>query len=138
MTVLAISSNRFSAVVKEEFDPATSYCRDVVTVNDAAATFKVGTVLGKVSATGKYKINETSAVDGSQVAVAVLIGDSQGSANDTTIPATTDTKVLVFARGPAIVGAANLVFGASINSPTLLATAYAQLKAVGIIVETQA
>lgn len=47
MTVLATSSNRFSTVVKYELAPEVRICRDVLTVNDAAATFKVGAVLGR-------------------------------------------------------------------------------------------
>jgi hypothetical protein len=47
MTVLATSSNRFSTVVKYELAPEVRVCRDVLTVNDAAATFKVGAVLGR-------------------------------------------------------------------------------------------
>jgi hypothetical protein len=47
MTVIATSSNRFSSAVKFELAPEVRYCRDVVTVNDAAATFTVGAVLGK-------------------------------------------------------------------------------------------
>jgi hypothetical protein len=47
MTILATESNRFSTVVKHEFCPEKKFCRDVLTVYDAAATFKVGAVLGK-------------------------------------------------------------------------------------------
>lgn len=138
MSVIATAPKAFSAIVKHEYEPAMGYCRDVVVVNDSAATFKVGTVLGKVTATGKYKVVEASAVDGSQVAAAVVIGDAQGNTADFAVAATTDTNVLVLARGPAIVGAANLVFGASVDTGGELTTAYGQLKAVGIVVETQA
>lgn len=46
MSVLATSSNRFSAVVKNEFEPQTGFCRDVITYNGTAITMKVGSVLG--------------------------------------------------------------------------------------------
>lgn len=47
MTVLATSSNRFSNVVKYEFEPSLALCREAVVVNDAAATIKVGACLGR-------------------------------------------------------------------------------------------
>lgn len=138
MSVIATDSVRFSAVVKEEFSPESRYCRDVVTVNEGSAvTYKVGAVLGKVTATGKYKLVEATAADGSQNAVAVVIADNQGASHDIAIAAATDTKVLVLARGPVIVSD-QLQFGASVDTAGELATAYASLKAVGIIVETAA
>lgn len=47
MSVIATDSNRFSTVVKHEHCPEKRYCRDVLTAYDAAATWKVGAVLGK-------------------------------------------------------------------------------------------
>lgn len=137
MAVIAQDSTRFSAVVKHEYEPSLSYCREVVTVNEVAAvTYKVGAVLGKVTATGKYKLVEATAADGSQNAAAVVIADVLGNSNDMAIPAATDTKVLVLARGPVIVADAPLQFGASVDTAGEKQTAYDQLKALGILVET--
>lgn len=136
MAIIATESNRFSNVVKHEYDPATAYCRDVVTVNDAAATFKVGAVLGKVTATGKYKLVTVAATDGSEVASAVVIADVNGNSGDVTIPATTDTKVLVLSRGPVIVSKAALQLGADVDTDAEKLVVYNALKAVGIIAET--
>lgn len=136
MAIIATESNRFSNVVKHEYDPATAYCRDVVTVNDAAATFKVGAVLGKVTATGKYKLVTVAAIDGSEVASAVVIGDAFGNSGDVTIPATTDTKVLVLSRGPVIVSKSMLQLGADVDTDAEKLVVYNALKAVGIIAET--
>src|SRR3990167_6861958 len=136
MAIFATESNRFSNVVKHEYDPATAYCRDVVTVNDAAATFKIGAVLGKVTGTGKYKLVTVAAIDGSEVASAVVIGDSVGNAGDVTIPATTDTKVLVLSRGPVIVSKSMLQLGADVDTDAEKLVVYNALKAVGIIAET--
>ncbi len=47
MTVIATDSARFSSVVKYEFEPNKSLCREAVTLYGAAATYAVGTVLGK-------------------------------------------------------------------------------------------
>lgn len=134
MSVFATDTQRLGAVLKHEYEPQLSYCRDMVVVNDAAATFKVGAVLGKVTATGKYKLSLSAAVDGSQTPVAVFIADGFGVSNDTVIPATTDTNVLALTRGPVIVADAALQIGTGHT----VASVKAALKAVGIVVETAA
>lgn len=131
MAVIAQDSTRFSAVVKHEYEAQTGYCRDVVTVNDAAATLRVGAVLGKVTATGKYKLVSGDATDGSEIAAAVLIADGLGLSGDIALSANTDTKVLVLSRGPVIVADDALQLGANADADEVAA----QLKALGILVE---
>lgn len=46
MTIIATDGNRFSTVVKQEYSPATRFCRDAITYNGTAATLQVGAVLG--------------------------------------------------------------------------------------------
>lgn len=134
MTVFATDNGaRFSSVVKHEYEPATSYCREVVTLNDVAQTLKVGTVLGKVTATGKYKKLEATAADGSQNAAAIYLGDTLGFSADLAVAATTDTKILVMVRGPALISKAGLTFGASVDTQGELDAAYAQLAALGMV-----
>lgn len=137
MAVIATDTQRFSNLVKREYEPSWAYCREVVVMNDVAQTVQIGAVLGKVTATGKYKLVEATAVDGSEVAAAVVIGDAMGHPNVTELAATTDTKFLVLARGPAIVGKAALSFGASVDTQGEKDALYAQLKAVGIMVADQ-
>lgn len=133
MTVIATSSAHFSNVVKHEYDPSSGYCREVVTVNEAAAkTYVVGTPLGKVTATGKYVVAVETAVDGSKAPVAIVIGNSVGESKSIDIAATTDTKVLVLARGPVIVSKDAVPLGATYNDATKIATAFASLASVGI------
>ena len=128
MPLIAQDLQRFSNVIKHEYDPATKYCRETVTVNEAAAvSYTVGTALGKVTATGKYKISVQTATDGSQNPVAIVVRDSQA------IVATTDTKIPVIARGPVIVSKAGLVLDATFNDSTKKAAAYASLQTVGIL-----
>lgn len=136
MSVFATDTPRLSSVVKMEFEPQTQYCRDSVVINDAAATIQVGTVLGKVTATGKYKVCQTTAVDGSQNPVAIYIADTQGLSRPLTLAATTDTPVIVLSRGPAILADIGLQFGAA-NAPTVAAvkTAFAALNPP-VLVET--
>lgn len=132
MAVIATDSTRFSALVKHEYEPQLSFCRDVVTVNDAAQTLKVGAVLGKVTATGKYKLCTSGAADGSQTPAAIVIADAAGNSNDIALAATTDTKVLVLTRGPVIVADAALQLGTGITA----AAVKAALAPAGILVET--
>jgi hypothetical protein len=134
MSIIAVDQTRFSQVVKEEYAPETRFCRDVVTINDAAGTFPVGAVLGMVTATGKYKLVTSAAVDGSQNAAAVVIADYLGLSHDIVVAANTDTKVLTLTRGPVIVAGPALTLG---TGATLAAVTTA-LKPLGIIVEAQA
>lgn len=126
MTVIATEAKRLSNVLKKELFPEDGYCRLVVTVNEAAAkSYVPGTVLGKVTADGKYKIAVQTASDGSQVADAIVIGEH-------TIAANTDTKVLVLVKGPAIVSKAGLVLDATYNLDAEKAAVYAALEAKDI------
>jgi hypothetical protein len=132
MAVFATDSTRFSAVVKFELEPQLGICRESIVINDAAATLRVGAVMGKVTATGKWKLALSAAVDGSQNPAGVLIIDSLGSSTDIVLAANTDTKAIVLARGPVIVADAALQLGTG----TTLAAATTALKALGILVET--
>jgi len=122
----ATEAFRFSHVVKQELWPETGYTRLVVTVNEAAAkSYVPGMVLGKVTSGGKYKIAVQTAVDGSQVADAIVISEQA-------IAATTDTKVLVLIKGPAIVSKAALILDATYDLDAEKAVVYASLEAKGI------
>lgn len=132
MAAIDTRSTRLGAVLQYEDHPEYGHCRDVVVANEAAIkTYVIGTVLGKVTATGKYKILEATAADGSQNFAGIYIGEPKGD-NKQTIAATTDTDVVVLFRGPAGVGKPNLVFGASVDTAPELAAVYAQMEAVGI------
>ena len=132
MPIFATDSTRFSAVVKHEYEPTLGTCRESIVINDVVATLPVGTVLGKVTATGKYKVALAAAVDGSQVPSAILIADYIGLSHDITLVAATDTKALVLVRGPAIVAGPALTLGTGIT----LAVATAAFKTAGILAET--
>lgn len=130
MTVVATDTNRISNLVKQELWPATGFCRKEVVVNEAAAkTYAVGTVLGKVTATGKYKIAVETAVDGSEVPAALVIADHS-------IAVTTDTKIVVIVKGPAEVSQGALVLDATYDDAPKLAAAYAAIEALNINVLT--
>lgn len=140
MPVIATETARLSNLIKNyDAMEAPELFVDILTVNEASAvSYPIGTVLGKVTATGKYIISKPAANDGSQTPVAVYIGTGDALGNPATlaVPATTDTKVLALTRGKVVVSAGALVLDSSINDATKRATAYAALKAVGILVET--
>ena len=125
MATIATEKNRYSHLVKEELWHEKGYCTKQVIVNDAAQTLALGTVLGQVTVGGKYKVAKETASDGSKVGAAIVV-------EAITIPATTDTKVLVMYRGPAEVSKGALVIDATYNDATKLGVLYADLEARGL------
>lgn len=114
-------------VVKFQIDP--NYTNEAITLL-LGTNYKAGSVLGKITASGKYKLAVVGAVDGSAVAVAVLLNPVDATLADAT--------GVVLARGPAIVSKAALVFDASVNTAPLTATKWAELTTVGIVPRTSA
>jgi hypothetical protein len=125
MAVIATSIHTISNVVKHEYGADYAYCRQLVTVNDTAGTLAIGTVLGKVTADGKYKRAVQTASDGSQNAAAIVAAAK-------TIAGSTDTQVLVYFRGPMGISKGGLVLDATYNLDAEKALVYSQLEALGI------
>lgn len=131
MALVQTKDKTIGHLVKKEFWAEDGWCRKVVTVNEASAQeYKVGQALGKVTADGKYKIAVQSAVDGSETLDAVCL-------EAISIPATTDTNVLVLIRGAAIIGKDALILDASYDLQAEIDQAYADLAAKDISVEDQ-
>ena len=57
-------------VVKIQFDP--NYTNEAITLL-LGTNYKSGAVLGKITATGKYKLATAAGADGAQIAAAVLL-----------------------------------------------------------------
>lgn len=120
----------YSDVVKHEYEGSPNWCRERLVSNEASAVgYTIGTVVGIVTATGKIKRQEASAVDGSEVAAGVVVEVKA-------IPATTDTGVLVIVRGPAVLNKAMLVMGASTDTDAEKLAVYTSLAAKLILVNT--
>ena len=68
-------------VLKYEVNP--NYTREVITLLQGMP-YPVGSVLGKITASGKYTAHDNAAVDGSQNAAAVLLSDCNAAAADNT------------------------------------------------------
>ena len=125
MSVTLIGPNYASDWLKGESHAGEFYSRDQITLAAGSGVLVTGTVLGRITASGKYVPVVAGASDGSQTAVAILFDQSV----DTTAA---DQPAIAVAR-QATVSHAGLVWGSTINSANLRAAAVAQLKAVGII-----
>lgn len=109
-------------VLKYEVNP--NYTREVVTLL-AGMPYPVGAVLGRITASGKYKLATSGGTDGAQTASAVLL-----YAVDATLA---DAVGIVVARGPAIVSRAALAYDATVDDGAKITTKIGQLAAAGII-----
>ena len=105
------------------WDAFRDYTRETITI--AAGALEPGTVLGRITASGKYAAHDPAAVDGTETAVAVLWGRADASGGD--------APAVAVVRGPAIANRHDLVF-AGTPSEGEIATAHAALLAVGILV----
>ncbi len=110
-----------SDVVKWEVDPAFS--RDEGILASGSGVVQLGTVLGKVAATGKYKPLKVDAADGTQNAAAVILQRSD---------ATTADQKVVNLRRQALVVIQNLRWPAGISDAQRSA-AIDQLEARGVV-----
>jgi hypothetical protein len=106
-----------------EFEAHPSFCRDTETIAQAAGKVKPNTVLGKITASGKYVPLAPGASDGSENAARVLIDGVDATAGD--------TKAAVWAR-TVVLNQGELNWGAA-NAGQITA-AIAALKLLGIVV----
>jgi hypothetical protein len=109
-------------VLKYEVNP--NYTREVVTLL-AGMSYPVGAVLGRITASGKYKLATSGGTDGAQTASAVLLYPV-----DATLA---DAVGIVVARGPAIVSRAGLAYDATVDDGAKITTKIGQLAAAGIV-----
>lgn len=106
------------------FEESNFFSRDKVTIA-SGADLEPGTVLGKVTASGKFVRSVETAVDGSEVAVAVLYSPAKAATADV-------TDAVAIARH-AEVRRGGLTFDATYDSEAKRDAAVAELKAVGIL-----
>ena len=109
-------------VLKYEVNP--NFTRETVTLL-AGTAYPVGSVLGRITASGKYKLATSGGSDGAQTASAVLL-----YAVDATLA---DAVGIVVARGPSIVSRAGLAYDATVDDAPKITTKLGQLAAIGII-----
>ncbi|CAA7618996.1 conserved hypothetical protein [Candidatus Terasakiella magnetica] len=110
-----------------KFELNASYTRETVTLK-AGTSYPLGSVLGRITASGGYRLSPAAEVvgdEGAEVAVAVLL-----DAVDATDGAVTG---LIAARGPVILADAALVFDASVDQPAERTAKIVQLAAMGLV-----
>lgn len=110
-----------------KFELNANYSRETVTLK-AGTSYPLGAVLGKITASGKYRLSPAAQVvgdEGAEVATAVLLQAVDATAADAT--------GLIAARGPVIVSEAALVFDASVDQPAEKDAKKTQLAAAGIV-----
>ncbi|WP_210880052.1 head decoration protein [Roseovarius autotrophicus] len=109
-------------VLKYEVNP--NYTREVITLLQGMP-YPVGSVLGKITASGKYTLSPATGTDGAEIATAVLL-----FAVDATLA---DATGIVLARGPSVVSRAGLAYDGTVDDGTKITAKLGQLAAVGII-----
>ena len=113
-----------------KFECHPGYCRETVTMK-AGASYPLGAVLGRITASGEYRLSPAAEVvgdEGAETAIAVLL-----QAVDTTDGAAVG---LIAARGPVILADGALVFDASIAQAAERAAKITQLSALGLVART--
>ena len=114
-------------VLKYEVNP--NYTRETVTLLQGME-YPVGSVLGRITLSGKYTLASDGGSDGAETAVGVLL-----YAVDTTLA---DATGIVLMRGPAIVAREGLAYDGSVDDSTKIATKHSELAAAGILVRDSA
>ncbi len=124
MATSNIIEGRYAADwLKREED--SLYSREQVTIVSGAGALVSGTVLGKITASGKYKTSLLASSDGSQTPAGILLFDVDATS--------ADRKAVIIARD-AIVAQQALIYGADIDTAPERATANATLAGLGILV----
>lgn len=106
------------------YETPSHYCRAAVTIA-SGADLGAGTVLGIVTASGKYAASDEAETNGTEVAKAVLLEDAAAAA--------ADVQAVVLLRGPAQLRRGGLVFDASYDSEAKRDAAIAELETAGIV-----
>ncbi|CAA7626618.1 head decoration protein [Magnetospirillum sp. SS-4] len=113
-----------------KFECNPSYCREVVMLK-AGTNYPLGSVRGRITASGEYRLSPAAEVvgdEGAETAIAVLL-----EAVDATDGVATG---LIAARGPVILADGALIFEASVDQPAERVAKIAQLSALGLVART--
>ncbi len=108
-----------------KYEDEGTYSRDTVVIASGAGVLDFGTVLGKITASGKYKKHTNGASDGTETAVAVLISRVDATSVDV-------AEAIVIARHAEVVRQ-GLIWDASVNNDAKKDAAIAQLLTKGIV-----
>jgi len=91
----------------------------------AGKSYPVGSVLGRVTLSGKYALSPETGSDGAETAVGVLLYAVDATPGD--------AVGIILARGPAIVSRAALAYDGSVDDSAKITAKLGQLTALGIL-----
>ena len=123
---MSTMSNTVGQFVK--YEAPQNYSRENVTVL-SGQNLAAGTVVGRVTASGKIAVYDNAAGNGTETAIGVLIADVDASA--------ADTAGVIIARHAIVVDQAKLVWKAAMSDGDKNA-GITELKAAGILARTTA
>jgi hypothetical protein len=112
-------------LLKYELD--ASYCREVVTLK-GGGHYALGSVLGRIGASGHYRLSPTAVVtgdEGAETAAAILLEAIDATAGD--------AIAVVAVRGPILLSQTILVFDPSVDQPAEIVAKLAQLSLLGLV-----
>lgn len=121
MTVFTEGRNSGEGLMSEA---TGSRSREAAVVASGAGIIAPGSVLGRITASGKYVLSPETGADGSQVAVAIAIYGCDATA--------ADQEIAIIARDAEWNGN-TLTYHSTVNDAAKIAAKQAQLAAVGII-----
>ena len=123
MTVLDENPHDGNFILSEDDEGRLS--RDNIIIASGAGQLQSGTVLGKLTASGKFIPSPASAADGSETAVAVLVGG---------VDATSADAVAVAVTRHAEVNRYGLFYDATVDDDAKKSGKWDQLRAAGVVV----
>ncbi len=133
MPVIAESTPTYGNAVLYEEGREVGWTREGVTIYETVETnCGPGMVIGKVTATGKWKLCSPAAADGSQVAAGFVCWPATGNGGDFTVKAITDTRITASVRGNILVSKDGLRFGPGFTTQVQKDAAFVQLEALDI------
>ena len=124
---MAVKTEKLNVSDVLQYEAPQFYSRDVETVASGEGVLPVGTVMGRVTASGLLVASPPASVvgkQGAETAVAVLLEEIDASA--------ADARAVVLARH-GVVNRANLTFEAGVDTAIEREAKVSQLKAAGIL-----
>lgn len=131
MATVLTEAQRLGDVIKREVNPDLS--RKRVTLKSGFGSVAAFTVLGIITASGKYAPYNPTLVDGTEVAAAILLGPAPaGGPLPGPVDTTADAPGIVL-RSLAVVSKAALVWGAGVTTTPHKTAAVAALEPAHLI-----
>lgn len=121
MAAVNYETRRSGFYLGESFSP--NVINEEVLVASGAGVLYPGTVLGKITASGKYVLHDNSLGNGAEVAAAILFHKVDATSGD--------VKTVATVNGPATINGNLLTFKAGISTPNK-AAALSALRAKGL------